>query len=237
LRSAGRAGGGRGHFTARLALAGGVAFSGCRHAGRVPMLPRTHAGDLSGSPGKITGLAGVVAWAIGSPTHHFFGRLIDRTGSFDLGLAIAGSLPLVAFVFIWAFWNSPRLSTANARQLRALIRDSWPNIPNFREPANVSGPREFTSALAATAVTSLATPSLSLAATIKSGSSRTRRKKIALLATEVRKYSHAQHFIDRFVEGYGWQGQHHRSSIELAGPLRGPVPDRDLSRERARRIA
>jgi len=27
-------------------------------------------------------------WAIGSPTHHFFGRLIDQTGSFNLGLAI-----------------------------------------------------------------------------------------------------------------------------------------------------
>ena len=27
------------------------------------------------------------------------------------------------------------------------------------------------------------------------------RKKVAILATEVRKMSHAQHFIDRFLEG------------------------------------
>src|SRR5947209_13919698 len=43
-----------------------------------------------------------------------------------------------------------------------------------------------------------------------------RRKKIALFATEVRKYSHAQHFIDRFLEGYGWQGRHHYPPFELA---------------------
>jgi len=82
-------------------------------AGVLGVFPCYHALTQEISPihqGKITGLAGVVAWAIGSPTHHFFGRLIDRTGSFDLGFAIAGSLPLVAFVFIWAFWNSPRPS-------------------------------------------------------------------------------------------------------------------------------
>jgi ACS family hexuronate transporter-like MFS transporter len=80
-------------------------------AGALGLFPCYHALTQEISPihqGKITGLAGVVAWAIGSPTHRFFGRLIDRTGSFDLGLAIAGGLPLVAFFFIWAFWNWPR---------------------------------------------------------------------------------------------------------------------------------
>src|SRR5678815_803348 len=95
--------------------------------------------------------------------------------------------------------------------------------------------REFTSALAATAIISLAAPGMSVAAALKSGSSTTPRKKIALLATEVRKYSHAQHFIDRFLEGYGWQGEHHRPHIELAGLYVDQFPDRDLSRERARR--
>ena len=37
-----------------------------------------------------------------------FGRLIDRTGSFDLGLAINGCMPLVAFVALWLFWDLPR---------------------------------------------------------------------------------------------------------------------------------
>src|SRR5947209_1234637 len=46
---------------------------------------------------------------------------------------------------------------------------------------------------------------------------RTPRKRIAILATEVRKLSHPQHFIDRFLEGYGWQGRFHHPTIELAG--------------------
>jgi MFS transporter, ACS family, hexuronate transporter len=77
-------------------------------AGALGLFPCYHALTQELSPlhqGKITGLAGVVAWAVGSPTHRFFGQLIDRTGSFDLGLAIAGGLPIVAFVFLWAFWN------------------------------------------------------------------------------------------------------------------------------------
>lgn len=62
-----------------------------------------------------------------------------------------------------------------------------------------------------------------------------RRKKIALLATEVRKYSHAQHFIDRFLEGYGWQGRHHFPPFELAGLYVDQFNEGDLSRDRARR--
>ena len=30
------------------------------------------------------------------------------------------------------------------------------------------------------------------------------RPKIAALVTEYRKYSHGQHIVDRFLEGYGW---------------------------------
>jgi len=61
------------------------------------------------------------------------------------------------------------------------------------------------------------------------------RKRIALLATEARKYSHAQHFIDRILEGYGWQGRHHRPQLELAGLYMDQFNENDLSRERARR--
>ena len=77
-------------------------------AGALGLFPCYHALTQELTPlhqGKVTGLAGVVAWAIGSPSHKYFGRLIDRTGSFDLGLAIAGGMPLVAFVFLWLFWN------------------------------------------------------------------------------------------------------------------------------------
>jgi ACS family hexuronate transporter-like MFS transporter len=54
--------------------------------------------------GLVTGVAGVAAWAL-SPAHKYFGRLVDRTGSFDLGFAIAGCLPIVALGCIWLFWN------------------------------------------------------------------------------------------------------------------------------------
>jgi hypothetical protein len=51
----------------------------------------------------------------------------------------------------------------------------------------------------------------------------------------VRKYSHAQHFVDRFLEGYGWHGEHHASSVELASLYVDQFPEGDLSRERERR--
>jgi hypothetical protein len=94
--------------------------------------------------------------------------------------------------------------------------------------------RQFTGTLAASAITSLVSPHVSFAAEKKSAP-RGSRKKIALLATEVRKYSHAQHFIDRFLEGYGWQGRHHRPPIELAGLYVDQFPEGDLSGDRGRR--
>ncbi|MBI4603989.1 MAG: hypothetical protein HY721_18695 [Planctomycetes bacterium] len=61
------------------------------------------------------------------------------------------------------------------------------------------------------------------------------RKKVALIATEVRKYSHAQHFIDRFLEGYGWHGRHHRPPVDLVSLYVDQFPEGDLSRDRERR--
>jgi hypothetical protein len=60
-------------------------------------------------------------------------------------------------------------------------------------------------------------------------------KKVAVLATVVRKYSHAQHFIDRFLEGYGWQGRHHYPEVKLASIYVDQLPDGDLSRDRSQR--
>src|SRR2546426_12581608 len=61
------------------------------------------------------------------------------------------------------------------------------------------------------------------------------RKRIALIATEVRKHSHAQHFIDRFLEGYGWQGRHYHPSLQMAALYVDQFPRNDLSRDRAQR--
>ena len=64
----------------------------------------------------------------------------------------------------------------------------------------------------------------------------TNRPKIAAICTEVRKYSHAQHFLDRFLEGYGWAGRHHRPAMDLVSLYVDQVPEGDLSRERAARF-
>src|SRR5436190_4704809 len=62
-----------------------------------------------------------------------------------------------------------------------------------------------------------------------------RPKTVALLATVVRKYAHAQHFVDRFLEGYGWQGRHHYPAVKLVSLYVDQFPDDDLARERSKR--
>jgi hypothetical protein len=41
-----------------------------------------------------------------------FGRRIDQTGSFNLGLAVAGWLPVLAFLAVWALWGRRKLDEA-----------------------------------------------------------------------------------------------------------------------------
>lgn len=96
--------------------------------------------------------------------------------------------------------------------------------------------RDFVSALAQSTAAGLIIGSPGgAAAQSKKGAPHPRPKRIALIATEVRKLSHPQHFIDRFLEGYGWEGRHHRPPFELAGLYVDQSPPNDLSRERARR--
>lgn len=54
--------------------------------------------------GLSTGLLGAIGWLISSPAQKAFGRLIDRTGSFDAGLAVAGWAPAVALLLLLAIW-------------------------------------------------------------------------------------------------------------------------------------
>jgi cyanate permease len=85
-------------------------------AGALGVFPLYHAftQDISGEhQGKITGMAGVVTWLITAQMQKLFGVLADRTQSFDLGLALAGLLPLIAVGPLWLFWNrsNSRLSS------------------------------------------------------------------------------------------------------------------------------
>ena len=53
--------------------------------------------------GKLTGVLSFLGW-MSSPVHKYFGRLIDETGSFDLGIALVGWAPLVGLVVFLALW-------------------------------------------------------------------------------------------------------------------------------------
>ena len=64
------------------------------------------------------------------------------------------------------------------------------------------------------------------------------RPKIAAITTVYHKFSHTQHIVDRFLEGYGWNGRHHRPEMDLVSLYvdqvdPDPEADRpDLSRDR-----
>lgn len=80
-------------------------------AGALGVFPLYHAftQDISAEhQGKITGVAGVAAWLVPAQIQKLFGVLADRTGSFDLGLALAGLLPLLAVIPLWLFWEKPK---------------------------------------------------------------------------------------------------------------------------------
>ena len=46
-------------------------------------------------------------------------------------------------------------------------------------------------------------------------STATTRPKIAAVITIYQKLSHGQHIVDRFLEGYGWNGEHHHPAMDL----------------------
>jgi hypothetical protein len=60
--------------------------------------------------------------------------------------------------------------------------------------------------------------------------SRPARPKIAAIATTYFKYSHAQHIVDRFLEGYGWNGTHHHPPMDLVSLYVEQINERDFSK-------
>jgi hypothetical protein len=62
------------------------------------------------------------------------------------------------------------------------------------------------------------------------------RLKIAAITTIYFKYSHAQHIVDRFLEGYGWNGTHHHPPMDLVSLYVDQVGTGDLSADRAKRF-
>jgi MFS family permease len=81
-------------------------------AGALGVFPIYHAftQDISHRhQGKVTGIAGIAAWAFSPLAHKLFGRHVDETHSFDFGLAVAGCLPMLALLLLAAAW--PRTKT------------------------------------------------------------------------------------------------------------------------------
>jgi len=68
------------------------------------------------------------------------------------------------------------------------------------------------------------------------GAGRRRRLKIAAVTTAYFKYSHSQHIVDRFLEGYGWEGRHHRPDMDVVSLYVEQVGENDISRERLKRF-
>src|SRR5271157_2198559 len=62
------------------------------------------------------------------------------------------------------------------------------------------------------------------------------RLKIALVTGIMFQYAHSQHFVDRFLEGYGWNGEWHKPPMDLVSLYVDQVGPDDLSRERAARF-
>jgi hypothetical protein len=63
-----------------------------------------------------------------------------------------------------------------------------------------------------------------------------KRPQIAAIITEYRKYSHGQHIVDRFLEGYGWNGRHHQPPMDLVSIYVDQRPEGDLTADRAQRF-
>jgi len=61
------------------------------------------------------------------------------------------------------------------------------------------------------------------------------RPKLAAIVTAFFKYSHAQHIVDRLLDGYGWNGTHHYPPMDLVSLYVDQAGSNDLSRERASR--
>ncbi len=63
-----------------------------------------------------------------------------------------------------------------------------------------------------------------------------KRPRIAAIATIYHKYAHAQHIVDRFLEGYGWNSRHHYPPMDLVSLYVEQVKENDISKDRLERF-
>lgn len=63
--------------------------------------------------GRLTGMLSFIGWLASSPMQKLFGYIVDKTGSYDLNLAILGWFPMFGLVAFWIIW--PRHSDNASR--------------------------------------------------------------------------------------------------------------------------
>ena len=63
-----------------------------------------------------------------------------------------------------------------------------------------------------------------------------KRPQIAAVTTIYHPYAHTQHIVDRFLEGYGWAGEHHYPPMDLVSLYVDQTKENDLSRDRMARF-
>lgn len=64
--------------------------------------------------GRLTGLLSTWVWAVSSPMHKLFGRLVDETKSFDLGMAMAGLAPWLGVIAMKLLWDTQKPNDPSA---------------------------------------------------------------------------------------------------------------------------
>jgi MFS transporter, ACS family, hexuronate transporter len=60
--------------------------------------------------GKLTGILSMWVWAVTSPVHPLFGKLVDETKSYDWGMAAAGLVPWLGVLALSLLWRTNKAS-------------------------------------------------------------------------------------------------------------------------------
>lgn len=81
-------------------------------------------------------------------------------------------------------------------------------------------------------VSSAAACSLPLLTSATAPAAQPKPRRVAFLGTEVRKHSHAQHFLDRLTEGYTWGGKWQKPRVSVASVYIDQFPEGDLGKQR-----
>jgi hypothetical protein len=48
----------------------------------------------------------MIGWLVASPLQKYFGKLVDQTHSFDLGISLVGWVPYLALITMLVFWRT-----------------------------------------------------------------------------------------------------------------------------------